>query len=73
MESASFPRGRVRPITTHPGPRAIACRLARRTIAAVGRLGKRIAVELTPLGRAGREWLVIEPRMTGLMLVVEPP
>jgi formamidopyrimidine-DNA glycosylase len=73
IESVSFPRSRVRPITTHPGPRAIAYRLAQRTIAAVSRFGKRIAVELAPLGRAGREWLVIEPRMTGLMLVVEPP
>jgi len=73
IESASFPRGPVRPITTHPAPRTIARRLAQRTLAAVRRFGKRIALELVPVGRAGREWLVIEPRMTGLMLVVEPP
>jgi formamidopyrimidine-DNA glycosylase len=73
IEAASFPRGPVRPISTHPAPRTIVRRLARRTLAAVRRFGKRIAVELAPLGRAGREWLVIEPRMTGLMLVVEPP
>jgi formamidopyrimidine-DNA glycosylase len=32
-----------------------------------------VAIELDERERAGREWLVIEPRMTGLMLVADPP
>jgi formamidopyrimidine-DNA glycosylase len=32
-----------------------------------------VAIELRQQGRAGRAWLVIEPRMTGLMLVADPP
>jgi formamidopyrimidine-DNA glycosylase len=71
--SVAFPRGTVRPISIRPGPRAVARRITGRTIAAVHRFGKRVAVELAPADRAGREWLVIEPRMTGLMLVADPP
>ncbi|MFM8709005.1 MAG: bifunctional DNA-formamidopyrimidine glycosylase/DNA-(apurinic or apyrimidinic site) lyase, partial [Planctomycetia bacterium] len=73
IDSVAFPRGTVRPISIRPGPRALARRLVGRTIAAVHRFGKRVAIELEPADRAGREWLVIEPRMTGLMLVADPP
>ena len=73
IESVVFPRSTVRPIVTHPGPRIMAARLARRTLAAVHRFGKRVAIELEPQGREARGWLVIEPRMTGLLLVVDPP
>jgi len=73
IEEVSFPRTKVRPIATQPAPRALRRRLAGRTLAAVHRYGKRVAIELAPHGRAHREWLVIEPRMTGLLLLVDPP
>jgi formamidopyrimidine-DNA glycosylase len=71
--SVAFPRGTVRPLSMQPGPRPLQQRLTGRTVAAVHRFGKRVAIELEGRGRSGREWLVIEPRMTGLMLVADPP
>jgi len=70
--AATFPRGRVRPIVTVPAPAALVRRLAGRTIAGVGRRGKRVVIELAAADAAAA-WLVIEPRMTGLMLVADPP
>ena len=75
---AEFPRGRVRPLFVDPARPVVARRLAGSEIVAVGRRGKRIVIELAaagsgPTGSDRRHWLVIEPRMTGLMLVVEPP
>lgn len=72
IAAATLPRGRVRPIATAPRPAVLARRLAGRTIAAVFRRGKRVVLELTAAGDAPL-WLVIEPRMTGLMLVADPP
>jgi formamidopyrimidine-DNA glycosylase len=87
--ATEFPRSRVRPISVSPGPAAVSRRINGRTIAAVHRRGKRVVLELaptidtaagttagTPAGSATEAdplWLVIEPRMTGLMLVVDPP
>jgi len=75
IASVAFPRGRVRPLSIEPRPSAIARRVVGRTIAGVHRRGKRIVLELAPgATRGGRIlWLAIEPRMTGLMLVVDPP
>ena len=73
IAAARFPRGSVRPIRVEPSARSVGARLAGRTIAGVGRFGKRAAIELAPRGRIGPEWLVIEPRMTGLLLVADPP
>jgi formamidopyrimidine-DNA glycosylase len=73
IAKVAFPRGTVRPISMQPGPHAMQRRLTGRTIAAVHRFGKRVAIELDEGERTGREWLVIEPRMTGLMLVADPP
>ena len=70
--AATLPRGRVRPISTTPAPAALARRLAGRTIVGVGRRGKRVVLEVAAPGDAAR-WLVIEPRMTGLMLIADPP
>jgi formamidopyrimidine-DNA glycosylase len=72
IAAVAFPRGRVRPIRVEPGPVAIARRIVGRRVAAVGRRGKRIVIELAAKA-APPLWLVIEPRMTGLMLVVDPP
>jgi formamidopyrimidine-DNA glycosylase len=70
--AATLPRGRVRPITTAPRPAVLIERLAGRTIAGVFRRGKRVVLEVAAPGAAPL-WLVIEPRMTGLMLVADPP
>lgn len=76
IRSVSFPRSHVRPITASPPPRRIAARLEGCRIAAVERYGKRVAIAVDP-GHApaptDRRWLVIEPRMTGLLLVTTPP
>lgn len=72
ITAAALPRGRVRPITTAPRPAVLVRRLVGRTIAGVFRRGKRVVMELTAAGDAP-QWLVIEPRMTGLMLVADPP
>jgi formamidopyrimidine-DNA glycosylase len=72
IAAAALPRGRVRPIATTPRPAVLARRLAGRTIAGVFRRGKRVVMEVAAAGDAPL-WLVIEPRMTGLMLVADPP
>jgi formamidopyrimidine-DNA glycosylase len=73
IRAVTFPRETRRPIAVRPGPNAVAKHLRGRRIAAVGRFGKRVAIELEPRGAAPRQWLLIEPRMTGLMLVAPPP
>jgi formamidopyrimidine-DNA glycosylase len=70
--AVTLPRGRVRPITTAPRPAVLMRRLEGRTIAAVFRRGKRVVLEVAVPGEPPL-WLVIEPRMTGLMLVADPP
>ena len=71
--SATLPRGRVRPVSVRPAAAAFVRRLAGRTIVGVHRRGKRVVIEMNPVNGRPREWLVIEPRMTGLLLVVDPP
>jgi len=72
--AAEFPRTRVRPLTVEPRPAVLGRRLVGRTIAAVLRRGKRVVLELTDDDRpTDTRWLAIEPRMTGLMLLVDPP
>jgi len=56
-----------------PPAGVLARRLARRVVGGVARRGKRILIELVATSSRPREWLVIEPRMTGLLLVVDPP
>ena len=73
ITGASFPLHGVRPILLTPRRTTLSRRLEGRTLAAVARFGKRVAVELAPTARHGREWLVIEPRMTGQLLVTDPP
>jgi formamidopyrimidine-DNA glycosylase len=71
--SATLPRGRVRPVSVRPAAAAFVRRLAGRTIVGVHRRGKRVVIEMNAVNGRPREWLVIEPRMTGLLLVVDPP
>ena len=62
------PRCRLRPITMVPKLREFRRRARERTIAAVGRVGKRVVLELDNGDR-----IVLEPRMTGLVLAADPP
>ncbi|HET6424693.1 MAG TPA: bifunctional DNA-formamidopyrimidine glycosylase/DNA-(apurinic or apyrimidinic site) lyase [Planctomycetaceae bacterium] len=61
-------RTKCRPISITPGLKTIAARVKDHTVAAVRRLGKRVVLDLTDESN-----LVIEPRMTGLMLLTDPP
>jgi formamidopyrimidine-DNA glycosylase len=57
-----------RPILMQPQAATLVKRLAGQQIAEVGRLGKRVVLRL-----ASGERLIFEPRMTGLVLVADPP
>lgn len=57
-----------RPILIEPAMRSISRRSRGRTIVGVRRIAKRVVLELD-----SREAFVIEPRMTGLMLLADPP
>lgn len=61
-------RCRYRPIQIVPSLSALRRRAEGRTISGLARLGKRVVVELDSGDR-----LVLEPRMTGLVLVADPP
>lgn len=57
-----------KPILVEPAPAALTKRVVGRTIVDVGRVGKRVVVHLD-----SGDSLVFEPRMTGLVLVADPP
>jgi formamidopyrimidine-DNA glycosylase len=57
-----------RPILIWPRPGTVARRLAGQQIDEVDRLGKRVVLRL-----ASGDRLIFEPRMTGLVLVADPP
>lgn len=57
-----------RPILLSPGIAAFRRRTVGRTIAAIDRVGKRVVIVLE-----GGDRIVLEPRMTGLVLVADPP
>jgi formamidopyrimidine-DNA glycosylase len=59
---------RCRPIPLKPGLAAIGRRCQGQTVVAVRRRAKKIILELS-----GGEAFVVEPRMTGLMLISDPP
>jgi formamidopyrimidine-DNA glycosylase len=59
---------RFRPISIRPRFELLAKRLAGQRIETVSRLGKRVILHVS-----GGAALVIEPRMTGLMLLSDPP
>jgi formamidopyrimidine-DNA glycosylase len=59
---------RRRPILIQPRPAELARRINGRRIDEVGRLGKRVVLKLD-----SGERLVFEPRMTGLVLIADPP
>lgn len=59
---------RCRPIQVVPGWKALAKRASGKIVDAVDRIGKRVCIRLR-----GGENLILEPRMTGLVLVSDPP
>lgn len=61
-------RNGLRPMTIEPDPRRLARRLRGAGVTGVSRVGKRVVLELDTSDR-----LVFEPRMTGLVLLREPP
>ncbi|MEY3459647.1 MAG: Formamidopyrimidine-DNA glycosylase [Planctomycetota bacterium] len=67
IEAILFPPCTRKPISVTPDERSIK-RLAGQTLRSVGRLGKRVLLQL-----ASGNVLVVEPRMTGLLLVTDPP
>jgi formamidopyrimidine-DNA glycosylase len=68
---ARFPAGRCRPLWMRPAPGRLAEALGGAVIGPVTRHGKRVAIAVATGGPEA--WLVIEPRMTGLLLVADPP
>ena len=62
------PRSRLQPIKISPRLSDFRRRVVGRRIGAVGRVGKRVVVELDSGDR-----VVFEPRMTGLVLLAHPP
>ena len=68
IEGMRRPRSKLRPIAIEPPLAKFRRRIAGRMIVAVGRAGKRVLVELDSGDR-----IVIEPRMTGRVLLREPP
>lgn len=60
--------GPCRPMTMSPGFPSLGKRVDGRTVTHVHRLGKRVVLDLSDATH-----LVIEPRMTGLMLLADPP
>jgi formamidopyrimidine-DNA glycosylase len=68
VRDVDAPRCRKRPILIRPRIASFRRRVVGRTIAGVDRLGKRVIIQLS-----GGDSIVIEPRMTGLVLLASPP
>ena len=73
IRGASFPRQTRRPILTSPPTGHLTKRLVGSRIDAVERAGKRAILRLAGAAADEPERLVIEPRMTGLLLRVPAP
>jgi len=68
IERFELVRGRCKPITVSPSLAVIRRRLIGATIVGTRRIGKRVLIELS-----GNWFLMFEPRMTGLVLLTDPP
>lgn len=67
------PRSRLQPIKISPRIGDFRRRVVGRRIVSVGRVGKRVVVELEGNDSPGGERIVFEPRMSGLVLLADPP
>ncbi len=68
IESVERPPCELRPCMLHPRIHAFGRRVRGRQIGSIGRRGKRVLIHLDDA-----QTIVIEPRMTGLVLLVDPP
>ena len=68
IDRTLFPPCPCKPIQIRPGRRAFIKQTQGRTITEIHRLAKRIVLELD-----SGHLIVVEPRMTGLMLITDPP
>src|SRR5687768_11473982 len=68
ITSVTKPRSRLRPMVMEPALPRLRARLGGAVVRDVGRVGKRVVIELDT-----RDRLVFEPRMTGLVLLRDPP
>ncbi len=68
IDKAERPPCKCRPIVFQPRIDAFDRRVRGKTISGVGRRGKRVMIELED-----RQVIVLEPRMTGLVLLADPP
>jgi formamidopyrimidine-DNA glycosylase len=73
VRAVSRPRCRLRPIEISPTLARFRARVVGRTVVGLDRIGKRVVVELERPRAEGGDAIVFEPRMTGLVLVAEPP
>jgi formamidopyrimidine-DNA glycosylase len=68
IADVDFPQCRCRPIQIFPAGKSFRKRLIGRTVTSIDRIGKRLLMRLDT-----RDAIVIEPRMTGLVLISDPP
>ena len=68
IESVKRPPCKLRPCTLHPRIDVFDRRIRGKRIESIGRRGKRVLIHLDD-----KKVIVIEPRMTGLVLLVDPP
>ena len=68
IERVAFPRIKARPIGVSPSRENFRRKAVGRTIVEVGRIGKRVVLSLD----SGSS-IILEPRMTGLVLLADPP
>lgn len=73
IRSVVRPKCRLRPIQISPDFARLRRRATGRTIAGLDRIGKRVVIRLDHPRGAGGDSIVIEPRMTGLVLLAAPP
>ena len=68
IERTLFPPCPCRPIQISPSRRTLITRTEGRTITEIRRLAKRVVLQMD-----SGDLIVVEPRMTGLMLIADPP
>jgi len=73
IDALRQPKSRFQPIKISPRLSDFRRRVAGRRIVAVGRVGKRVIVELDGRDSQAGDRIVFEPRMSGLVLLVDPP
>lgn len=75
ITAVTFPPSHLRPLSIRPARAVLARRLRGRWLTQIGRLGKRVTLELRASSATAEEplFLIIEPRMTGLLLVTPSP